>query len=210
MYVTCLFFCYRKHLSVPLKKKTDKDFFKAIRGNINSAKENAAPSCNNCINLTERLKEKNEEINILKSELHKSEAAALEEKKKYKEMKSKYKEKKKAMKEQEMSQQIHLETKKFGSVVIPTAKLALCRRNDYSKYVGDLLDMCFGREVLSESVLKSTPKRTTKTNVLDHDVLNDIIIHVLEKFPPINIAMVRAAIRQKLNTCHKSKTRCVK
>ncbi|GBO46793.1 hypothetical protein AVEN_110910-1 [Araneus ventricosus] len=98
------------------------------------------------------------------------------------------------------------EMMKFGVKTIPAAKLALCR-SDYSKYVGDLLDICFGRETLSESVLKCNENRTSKTIVSDEGTINDIMAHVMEKFQPVSIGMVRAAIRQKLNTYHKSKQR---
>ncbi|GBM83180.1 hypothetical protein AVEN_43676-1 [Araneus ventricosus] len=106
----------------------------------------------------------------------------------------------------EENKEVQGEMVKFGLKTIPAAKLALCR-TDYSKYVGDLLDICFGRETLSESVLKCSKSRTSKTNVLDEGTINDIMAHVMEKFQRINIGMVRAAIRQKLNTCHKSKQR---
>ncbi|GBM83092.1 hypothetical protein AVEN_73090-1 [Araneus ventricosus] len=73
--------------------------------------------------------------------------------------------------------------KKFGLKAIPAAKLALCR-SDYSKYVGDLLDICFGRENLSASVLKCNTNSTSKTNVLDESTIYDIMAHVMEKFKP--------------------------
>ncbi|GBL75705.1 hypothetical protein AVEN_35081-1 [Araneus ventricosus] len=143
-------------------------------------------------------------MEILQNELAKIESSLQETKRKYKEMKLKYKEKKRQMKEE--NKEMQGEMMKFGIETIPAAKLALCR-SDYSKYVGDLLDICFGRETLSESVLKCSKSRTSKTNVLDEGKINVIMAHVMEKFQPISIGMVQAAIRQKLNTCHKSKQR---
>ncbi|GBM10705.1 hypothetical protein AVEN_101-1 [Araneus ventricosus] len=89
----------------------------------------------------------------------KNESSLQETKRKYKEMKRKYKEEKRQMKEE--NKEVRGEMKKFGLKTIPAAKLALCR-SDYSKYVGDLLDICFGRETLSESVLKCNKNRTSK------------------------------------------------
>ncbi|GBN26348.1 hypothetical protein AVEN_233384-1 [Araneus ventricosus] len=66
------------------------------------------------------------------------------------------------------------EMKKFGFKTIPGATLMLCR-SDYSKYVGDLLDICFGRETLRQSVLKCNTDSTSKTNVLSESTINDII-----------------------------------
>ncbi|GBM82389.1 hypothetical protein AVEN_84818-1 [Araneus ventricosus] len=106
----------------------------------------------------------------------------------------------------EENKEVQGELMKFRVKTILAAKPALCR-TDYSKYVGDLLDICFGRETLSERVLKCSKNRTSKTNVLDEGTIKDIMTHVMEKFQPISIGMVRSAIRQKLNTCHKSKQR---
>lgn len=175
-----------------------KDFFADIRNKMNEDKS----GCTNCTNLEDALKSKNREIKELKNELEERERLLQESKWKYKEMKRKYKDKKKEVKENK--EPLH-EQQKFGSVAIAKEKLSLCRDNEFSKYVGDLLDICFGREVLSNSILKCPNKRTLKTSVLDADVVNDIICHTKEKFQSVTIAMVRAAIRQKLNTCHKAK-----
>ncbi|GBM15709.1 hypothetical protein AVEN_262881-1 [Araneus ventricosus] len=104
----------------------------------------------------------------------------------------------------EENKEVQGEMMKFCVKTIPAAKLVLCI-SDYSIYVGDLLDICFGRKTLSESVLKCNKNRTSKTNIFDEFTINDIMAHVMEKFQPISIGMFRAAIRQKLNTCHKSK-----
>ncbi|GBM74743.1 hypothetical protein AVEN_197988-1 [Araneus ventricosus] len=119
-------------------------------------------------------------------------------------MRLNYKEEKRQMKEER--KEVLREMKKFGLKTIPATKLALCR-SDYSKYVGDLLDIFLGQEKLSESVLKCSKNRTSKTNVLDESTIDDIRALVMEKFKPVSIGKVRAAIRQKLNTCHKSKQR---
>ncbi|GBM05561.1 hypothetical protein AVEN_94826-1 [Araneus ventricosus] len=158
--------------------------------------------CSNCESLNENLKQKNVEIERLQNELAKIESCLQETKRKYKEMKLKYKEKKRQMKEE--NKEVQGEMMKFDVKTIPAAKLALCR-TDYTKYFGDLLDICFGRETLSQSVVKCSKNRTSKTNVLDEGTINDIMAHVMEKFQPISIGMVRAAIRQKLNRFHKSK-----
>ncbi|GBN15052.1 Retrovirus-related Pol polyprotein from transposon 17.6 [Araneus ventricosus] len=83
----------------------------------------------------------------------------------------------------EENKEVQGEMVKFGLKTIPAAKLALCR-TDYSKYVGDLLDICFGRETLSESVLKCSKSRTSKTNVLDEGTINDIMAHVTTFITP--------------------------
>ncbi|GBN56917.1 hypothetical protein AVEN_199414-1, partial [Araneus ventricosus] len=189
------------HHKVSLKRKHEQsDFFKAIRKTMSKGSDN---DCTSCESLNEKLKQKNVEIEILQNDLAKIESSLQETKRKYKEMKLRYKEKKRQMEEEN---KVQGEMMKFGLKIIPAAKLALCR-TDYSKYVGNLLDICFGRETLSESVLKCSKSRTSKTNVLDEGTINDIMAHVMEKFQPISIGMVRAAIRQKLNTCHKSKQR---
>lgn len=79
--------------------------------------------------------------------------------------------------EQKMQEQ---DVEKFGCKIIPKNKLTLCRASDYSKYTGDLLELCFGRKVLAESVLKAPTNRSAKTNVLDHEVINDILSHVCD------------------------------
>ncbi|GBO31692.1 hypothetical protein AVEN_249803-1 [Araneus ventricosus] len=138
---------------VSLKRKHEQsDFFKAIRKTMNKGSDNY---CTNCESLNEKLKQKNVEIEILQNELAKIESSLQETKRKYKEMKLKYKEKKRQMKEE--NKEVQGEMVKFGLKTIPAAKLALCR-TDYSKYVGDLLDICFGRETLSESVLKCSKR----------------------------------------------------
>ncbi|GBM54296.1 hypothetical protein AVEN_234119-1 [Araneus ventricosus] len=119
------------------------------------------------------------EIERLQNELAKIESSLQETKRKYKEIKLKYKEKKRQMKEE--NKEVQGETMKFGAKTVPAAKLVLCR-TDYSKYVGDLLDICFGRETLSESVLKCSKSRTSKTNVLDEGTINDIMAHVVGKY----------------------------
>lgn len=204
MYFACLYllsyFCYRKK-TVPLKTSDvkKKDFFLTVRGLMKEKKD----PCNNCDKLQGILKNKNEEIERLLADLKNRENLLEESKQKYKEMKRKYKEKKREIKERNEPEPV--EGIKFGTLTIPKQKVSLCRDKDYSKYVGDLLEICFGRDILSQSVLKCPSKRTSKTSILDQEIVNDIICHTLEKFSSISVTMVRAAIRQKLNTCHKAK-----
>lgn len=149
------------------------------------------------------LKEKGAEIERLHTELIDNKNALEKLKIKYRETKTKYKEKKselRNLKEKEPDDVI-----KFGSKVVPKNKLSLCRKHDMSKYVGDLLDICFGRDTLAESVLKGTVNRSQKTLVLDADVIKDIIVHIMSVYNNVPIAKVKGAIRQKLNTCYRSK-----
>ncbi|GBN77818.1 hypothetical protein AVEN_123083-1 [Araneus ventricosus] len=59
----------------------------------------------------------------------------------------------------EENKEVQGEMMKFCVKTIPETKLALCR-SDYSKYVGDLLDICFGREgKLSDPLSSSSQTR---------------------------------------------------
>lgn len=42
----------------------------------------------------------------------------------------------------------------IGSISVPTNKLNMCRTSSYSRFVGDLLEVIFGREVLGNNLLK--------------------------------------------------------
>ncbi|KAG8176748.1 hypothetical protein JTE90_003379 [Oedothorax gibbosus] len=76
----------------------------------------------------------------------------------------------------------------------------MCRTSNYSKYVGDILDVLFNPEVLGNSVIRGI--KGTQKSVLDPKIINDVQQHVAAKFS-ISIQLVRCAIRQKLNACHK-------
>lgn len=83
-------------------------------------------------------------------------------------------------------------------MTIQTTKLSLCRNSNFSKYFGDLIDCCFGRETLVNSVLNCSNTRSNKTNMLDTDIAKDLVSHTVDKFKPVmSVSVVRAAIRQK-------------
>ena len=177
------------------------NFFENIREKLKTVHER---ECDSCADLLNKLKEKKLEIEGLKNDLEQSKNSAENFKNKYRAMKQKYKNKKCELREKQDVSENSIE---LGSIKIPVSKLSLCREHDYSKYVGDLLDICFGREVLAESVLKESVNKSLKTNILDPKIINDIIEHVMKKYEKVSVLMVRAAVRQKLNTCHKSKKR---
>lgn len=81
---------------------------------------------------------------------------------------------------------------------VPTNKLNMCRTSSYSRFVGDLLEIVFGREVLGNSLLKGIKRPSKKTNILDPQIVSDIQVYVSTKFS-IDQALVRSAIRRKLN-----------
>lgn len=94
-----------------------------------------------------------------------------------------------------------IEYQKLGeSTMIPKQKLSLCRITNYSKYVGDVLDVLFSPETLGNSVARVI--KGTEKNVLDPRIVSDVQQHVVSKFD-VSVQMVRAAIRQKLNVCDK-------
>lgn len=86
----------------------------------------------------------------------------------------------------------------IGSLTIPTNKLNMCRTSSYARFVGDLLEVIFGREVLGTSLLKGIKGSSKKTNVLDAEIIKEIQVYVSTKFN-VDQALVRAAIRRKLN-----------
>lgn len=194
------YFYYRKKTVHP-KKNNQKEFFSQIRSKFVDKK---AAICTDCANFESILKNKNREIQQLQEKILDQENLLQKKNEKYKIMKQKYKEKKRQLREKQEEPQEENKIK-FGSIMIPKQKVSLCRANHYSKYVGDLLLVCFGHETLSESVLRCPNKRSAKTHVLDEEIINDVICHTIEKFEHVSVSMVRGAIRQKLNTCHKAK-----
>lgn len=144
------------------------------------------------------------ELSILKKQIaelavevqHKTEKAD-RYKKKYKEMKEKYRQSKMKKNEDTNADLIRI----GDSLSIDKCKLALCRTSNYSKYTCDILDVVFGRTNLANSVVKGI-KGSTKT-VLNQNYVSDIQGHVSEKFG-VNVALVRATIRNKLNSASKA------
>lgn len=64
-----------------------------------------------------------------------------------------------------------------------------------------MMDVVFGRKVLGQSVLKGL--KGSSKQVLDPNIVSDIQGHVTAKFN-VNVALVRATIRNKLNTASKA------
>lgn len=89
-----------------------------------------------------------------------------------------------------------------GSLRIPTNKLNMCCTSGYARFVGDLLEVVFGCDVLRNSVKKGIKGGSTKTNVLDPEKAEEIQAYVSAKFN-VDQALVRAAIRRKLNLAGK-------
>lgn len=82
------------------------------------------------------------------------------------------------------------------------SRLANCRLGNYYKYVCDIMDVVFGNDVLAQSVLRGI-KKSTKP-VLDPNIVSDIQGHVATKFN-VDVALVQATIRNKLNIASKAK-----
>lgn len=206
IYISILFlyFYYRQpqtSSTQSISKKNASEFFKNIRGKIDTAQCEA--KCQKCRDFEQLFKEKSEENEDLKKQLNFNESALQSMENKYRQYKTKYKKVKNELKNVKKTEPE--DTVKFGSILIEKSKLSLCRVNDFSKYVGDLLDICFGRDTLSQSVLRcSSNTRSNKTQILDSLVINDIIMHVMQIFSGISVGKVKGAIRQKLNTCHKA------
>lgn len=97
------------------------------------------------------------------------------------------------------------DTIKFGSKIIQKSNWSIFRFTDFSKYVGDLLDIRFGRDTLSESALKVPVNSSNKTQVLDGDIISDIILYHIHTINNVSVGKIRGTIRQELNTCHKLK-----
>ncbi|GBM53072.1 hypothetical protein AVEN_58791-1 [Araneus ventricosus] len=79
----------------------------------------------------------------------------------------------------------------------------MCRLSCVSKFVSDLLDVVFGHDVLANSSMKGI-KGSSKPP-LEENMLNDVMSYACEKFI-VDVGIVRAAVRQKLNVCHESRT----
>lgn len=95
------------------------------------------------------------------------------------------------------------ENVKLGdNLLIAPGKLALCRDKDPSKFVGDLLEVYYGRDILANACLKGVKKTNTEVHILDSKIIEDVVSYTVTKFG-VPIGIVRQAIRQKLNTCHK-------
>ncbi|XP_071042866.1 uncharacterized protein [Parasteatoda tepidariorum] len=114
---------------------------------------------------------------------------------KYKKLKTKYKQKKEQKTESDEAESL---IKIGGSLRINKHKLAMCRTNDYSKYTCNILDVVFGRECLSKSVIKGCSK-----DALNPGYLADIIGHVSFKFG-VSLSVVLATLRNKLNSSSKA------
>ena len=87
------------------------------------------------------------------------------------------------------------------STLTDKEKFNMCRISNVSKYISDLLDIVFGRDVLAKSSIKGV-KGSTKLP-LPENILNDDLVHISHKFS-IDVSVVRSAVRQKLNVCRKA------
>ncbi|GBN25071.1 hypothetical protein AVEN_77984-1 [Araneus ventricosus] len=83
------------------------------------------------------------------------------------------------------------------------SKLNMCRLLCVSKFVSDLLDVVFARDVLANSSMKGI-KGSSKPPLAEN-MLNDVMSYICEKFT-VDVGTVRATVRQKLNVCYKSRT----
>ncbi|GBN45401.1 hypothetical protein AVEN_185235-1 [Araneus ventricosus] len=119
---------------------------------------------------------------------------------KYSALKAKYKSLKRKVKSEEG---IESDFIKIGnSTLVEKHKLNMCRLSCVSKFVSDLLDVVFGREILANSSMKGI-KGASKPP-LPENKLNDVMSYTCEKFS-VGVDTVRAAVRQKLNVAHKSR-----
>lgn len=100
--------------------------------------------------------------------------------------------------------QIEEDLTSIGSLRIPTNKLNMCRTSTYTRFIGDLLEVVFGRDVLANSVIKGIKGGSSKTNILDPEKVREIQAYVAAKFN-VDPVLVRAAIRRKLNIADRIK-----
>ena len=158
--------------------------------------------CVSCKNLQLQLNDSIKNLNVANEEVRQLKVKVAH----YKEKASRYKRKSKDVKlstaEETVSRPSLTEMYRLGeNTMVLKSKLSMCRTTDFSKYVGDLLDVLFTTETLGTSVIKGI-KGAKKSDVLDINIVNDVQQHVAEKFK-VSIQNVRAAIRQKLNVAHK-------
>ncbi|XP_077551833.1 uncharacterized protein LOC144166043 [Haemaphysalis longicornis] len=85
----------------------------------------------------------------------------------------------------------------FGRTRIPTIRL-LRLSNTPSLYTQELAQMVFGNDTLGRCCLKGSLSGGGKT-ALDKETVDDIIVHVLEKFSNVTESDVRSYLRRKCN-----------
>ncbi|XP_077531190.1 uncharacterized protein LOC144143292 [Haemaphysalis longicornis] len=83
----------------------------------------------------------------------------------------------------------------FGTTRIPTIRL-LRLSNTPSLYTQELAQMVFGNDTLGRGCLKRSLSGGGKT-ALDKQTVDDIIVHVLEKFSNVTESDVRSYLRRK-------------
>lgn len=165
--------------------------------------KNLAPpesgECSSCGTLKNELSVMKKQMTELAAEVQCKTERTEHYKKKYRQIKQKYRQ----LKENKAQlNENNPDLVRIGDHLnIDKCKLALCRVTDYSKYTCDLLDVVFGRQNLSNSVIKGFKGSTKK--VLDPNYVADIQGHVSCKFN-VNVALVRATIRNKLNSASKA------
>lgn len=178
-----------------------KNILAEARKNLDDIKTNHSEEDDQLRKTKEELGKMALERDRLKLEVSAARAAACRAEEKYSKLKLKYQEKKRLLKEKKEGSSKDKVQIGEGTFV-PATKLALCRTPNLSRYTGDLMELVFGRETLGQSVLKGVKKNNAK-NILNPECIKDIISHVVTKYS-CGVAEVRSAIRQKLNTCHKS------
>ncbi|XP_077553371.1 uncharacterized protein LOC144168209 [Haemaphysalis longicornis] len=85
----------------------------------------------------------------------------------------------------------------FGTTRIPTIRL-LRLSNTPSLYTQELAQMVFGNDTLGRCCVKGLLSGGGKT-ALDKQTVDDIIVHVLEKFSNVTESDVRSYLRRKCN-----------
>lgn len=177
--------------AVALKKNLkQQSILKSVRKTIDES------ACFQCSSLSKEVLQFKKRITELEEEAQAKIQKAELYKHKYKEMKKKFK----SYKHSQMVQD--RDFVRIGEhLSLEKSRHANCRVSHYSKYVCDMMDVVFGREALAQSVLRGI--KGSSKSVLDPNIISDIQGHVASKFN-VNVALVRATMRNKLNTASKA------
>ncbi|GBN57496.1 hypothetical protein AVEN_130027-1 [Araneus ventricosus] len=109
--------------------------------------------------------------------------------KKYGALKAKYKALKRRVKSEEG---IESDLIKIGnSTLVEKHKLNMCRLSCVSKFVSDLLDVVFGRDILANSSMKGI--KSASKPPLPENKLNNVMSNTCEKFN-VDVGTVGAAV----------------
>ncbi|XP_054723121.1 uncharacterized protein LOC129233082 [Uloborus diversus] len=156
-------------------KKQKMDFLKDLKEKVRAVENAPKKSCTYCISLKKEIctlkEEKKNQQSVLYEKIQKIE---------YLESKvAKLKQKNQNLKQKNQSSDVvDVEQTSIGSSLkVPTDKLNMCRTTGYTKFTGDLLEVVFGRKVLSHSVVKGIKGHSKKNkctgprNVKRHTVV---------------------------------------